>query len=93
LVDRLALRRELHTTLRPLYDEIVVGVEQPSADLVTAVFRATRRGVLRVVQITRSDGCGWALRSCDEVPVAEHAGYAPPGHLDYSDRSAYLAPS
>lgn len=90
LLERLALPPETRSTCSPRYDEIVVGVVHHSELLVTIVFRAKKRGLLRVVRIDHSEA-RWVVCSHDEIPIDPHARHRQPGQVTYPERD-YLEP-
>jgi hypothetical protein len=90
LLAQVAMPTETRSTCSPRYDEVVVGVTHHSDLLVTIVFRAKKRGLLRVVRIDHSEA-RWVVCSHDEIPIDPHARHRQPGQVTYPERD-YLEP-
>lgn len=74
----------------PRYDEVLLTVVFNTESLLTVVYRATKHGEVRVIQLVR-DALRWSLLSANSAPT-EHVERRTPAQLRYPERTFHLVP-
>lgn len=90
VLAELVLDPTTHQRCAPRYDELLMTATFSTESLVTVVYRAVRRGELRVLQLQR-EADRWTLASENYVPIVRDEQTAPE-RLDYSERTFHFVP-
>ena len=74
----------------PRYDELLLAATPVTESLVTIVYRARKRGCLRVLQLSSSDG-RWSIVSENVVPTEAPVRSATTP-IEYAEREFHFVP-